>query len=275
MPFKLKGFLSDDMASWIAKHRRDHADWFELSNRINLVAQSMVRSIELPSDDNHRLVKALLLLRGISSYQAALLLTERGLTTEARTLCRSTFETLFYLGALQKDPAFLDDIIGEDAAQRKKIARALTELPVGSGLEPDQIDILKEFMLSIEASDVAAKAIGIETAAIRPGLQDMYNTYYRGLSNDSSHPSLEAMGRHLNKDTSGIVQGIYWSPESPNIGDTLSVVCTAGMYLIVFAIETFPPSNEVSDLENLWETYRSLIDRSEPVQAPSVTIQRS
>jgi hypothetical protein len=135
MSFDRDGFLTSDLVHWTVKYRRDHLRWFELASQLNGLAQGLVRSMTIRSDDNAAFVGSLLFLRGLSSFQGVTLLSERGMTQEARTLARSCFETMFYLGALQSDPAFLDDIIGEDAAQRRKIANALIKLPEHQGLD--------------------------------------------------------------------------------------------------------------------------------------------
>jgi hypothetical protein len=263
MSFEAEGFLSTDVTAWIDTHRTKHSTWFSLAGDLNLVLQSCVRSMMIQSDDNASFVASLLFMRGLSGFQGSIVLAERGMTLEARTLSRACFETLFYLAALQKDPSFVDEMIGEDAAQRRKIARALTELPDGAGLDAARIDRLRTFIMEVGTSVENAKAIGIESAAKRAGLHGIYNTYYRGLSNDSAHPSLSAMNRHTDLDPNGEVIGLKWAPDARDIRDTLSVICTTGVYLAAVALELFGIRESPVQLEAIWETYKKLIDEAE------------
>ena len=80
----------------------------------------------VPDYDNRALVVLLLFARGISSFQGAVLMIERGMSVEALTLARSCPETSFYLAAIVRNPAAIEGMIGSDARQKRKIARWLT-----------------------------------------------------------------------------------------------------------------------------------------------------
>jgi len=122
--------------------------------------------------------------------------------------------------------------------------------------------------LEVGTSGENVKAIGIESAAKRAGLHEIYNTYYRGLSNDSAHPSLPAMNRHTDLDPNGEVIGLKWTPGAQDISDTLSVICTTGVYLAAVALELFGVKEAPVQLEAIWETYKRLIDEVELLAGP-------
>jgi hypothetical protein len=69
---------------------------------LNSIAQQLLR--EFQGKDDQTLWAALLFVRGLSSFQAAIMLAERGMVQDARTIVRSCFETVFCFGALDKDP---------------------------------------------------------------------------------------------------------------------------------------------------------------------------
>src|SRR5713101_7073425 len=101
----------------------------------------------VPADDDQTLLAARLLMRGMSAFQGAIVMAERGMTTEARTLARSCFETVFCLGALRKDPRFVEAFTRDDASRRKKLACALLKLDDdSSGLEPAHTGKLTRFL---------------------------------------------------------------------------------------------------------------------------------
>src|SRR5579872_3392462 len=108
MAAQSSGFLSPQIAIWIEKHRADNAGWFDLAEQLNRVAMQTIPIVVVPEQDNRSLLAALLFMRGACSFQSALVLAERGLTQDARTLVRSCFESVFWLGALRKDESFAE-----------------------------------------------------------------------------------------------------------------------------------------------------------------------
>src|SRR6266700_3297464 len=151
---------------------------------------SWLTAMEVPSDNNQVFMAALLFMRGLSSFQGTLLLAERGMTQDARILVRSCFETVFYFGALLREPDFVEALIRDDADQRGKMARALLKLPEGSGLEGEHTEKLTRFLDDLEQSGKVPQSIRVFETARFTGLKEIYDTYYRGLSNDAAHPSM-------------------------------------------------------------------------------------
>jgi hypothetical protein len=255
-----EGFLSPTISEWIKRHRVVNQRWFSLADDLNRVAMRLVPSLTVPPEDNNVFLAVLLFLRGLSSFQGALLLAERGMTQDARTLARGCFENVFLMGALRKDPAFAAAFVGDDAVRRSKIARALLKLPDNSSLDAAHIERLTRFVSNFESSGMSAKQINIADAARSAGLIDIYDTYYRGLSNDASHPSVTALNRHVEADELNTIVGLRWGPEVPDIQDTVSCVCTAAIYLI-FWISEFCGFRDLEDrLGRCWADYKKLIE---------------
>jgi hypothetical protein len=180
------------------------------------------------------------------------------MTLETGTLARSCFKTVFYLGALSKSPEFIETLIADDADRRGVIARSLLRLPEDSGLEPEHVEKLNRFLAGLEGSDIAAKSVRTFDAAKRAGLKDIYDTYYRGLSNDSSHPSITALNRHVESNHAGLVTGLKWGPNVDDVRYMLSAACTACVYLVSFAIEIFKQNEIAVAFEGCWATYKRL-----------------
>jgi len=196
----------------------------------------------------------------LSSFQGALLLAERGMTQDARTLARGCFENVFLMGALRRDPTFAAAFVGDDSLRRAKIAKALLKLPNGSGLNAAHIEKLTRFMSNFENSGMSAKQINIADAARSAGLIDIYDTYYRGPSNDASHPSVTALNRHVEADERSMIVGLCWGPEVSDVQDTLSCVCTAAIYLIVLINESCGLDDLEDRMGGCWADYKRLIE---------------
>ena len=87
----------------------------------------------------------------------------------------------------------------------------------------------------------------------RAGLKDIYDVFYRGLSNDSSHPSITALNRHVESNHAGLVTGLKWGPDVNDVRYMLSAACTAGVYLVEIRVA----------FESCWATYERLIEEQQ------------
>jgi hypothetical protein len=65
------------------------------------------------------------------------------------------------------------------------------------------------------------RGLNFEQIAAKVGFADMY-VFYRQLSADAAHPSLEALERYIREDNS-----VRWGPncEQQEIADTLNIAC--------------------------------------------------
>jgi hypothetical protein len=258
-----EGFLSPAISEWIKRHRLANQGWFSLADDLNRVAMRLVPSLTVPPEDDNVFLTVLLFLRGLSSFQSAVLLAERGMTQDARTLARGCFENVFLMGALCRDPSFAAAFVGDDFSRRAKIAKPLLKLPNGSGLNAEHVEKLTRFMSDFESLGMSAKPINIADAARSAGLIDIYDVYYRGLSTDASHASVTALNRYVEADEHSMIVGLRWGPEVSDVQDTLTCVCTAVIHLI----RLISDSCGLDDLENrmgrCWADYKKLIDARE------------
>jgi hypothetical protein len=261
------GFLSPEISNWITKHRTANKDWFQLSGDLNRLAQRAISLITAPSENKQILTAALLFIRGVASFQATILLAERGMTQDARISVRSCFETVFYLGALLKDPGVVEALIRDDADHRGKLARALLNLPEGSGLEAEHTARLNRFLNDLKQSGTAPESIRVFETAKLAGLDDIYNTYYRGLSNDAAHPSVTSLNRYLASDRAGMVTGLHWGPDVLDVEDTINNACTAMIYLLTYIGDILGIQEAFGkDLKRCWAKYKKLIKLTEERQ---------
>jgi hypothetical protein len=141
-----QGFLSPDIEARMAERRAGNQAWFGHAMNVNSVAQQLL--LEFQVKDNQTLWAALLFVRGLSSFQAAILLAERGMIQYARTIVRSCFETDFCFGALDKNPGFLEPFEKRDVYGKSAFANAL---PAGK-LVPDVAQILSQFQDGVARS---------------------------------------------------------------------------------------------------------------------------
>jgi hypothetical protein len=217
--------------------------------------------VNVSADDNQAFLTALLFMRGLSGFQGAILMTERGMTQEARTLARGCFETVFYLGALRKDSAFAGALVRDDASRKKKLANAILKSS-DDPLESDLTGKLENFLVRLAQTGLATESISIEGVAKLAGLAELYDTYYRGLSGDAAHPSVTSLNHHVEADEKRVIQGLRWGPDVSNVTveDTLMVAVTAVVHLIFLAKEILDRDDVAEGLDRCWEEYKRLID---------------
>jgi len=220
--------------------------------------------LKVPADDNQKFLAAVLFIRGLSNYEGVILLVERGMTTEARTLTRSCFETVFCLGAVCKDATFADKFIRDAAARRRKMAKVLLGTPDGSsGLEREHKEKLERFLEGQAASGIESEPLIIADAARRAGVAGIYDLFYRSLSNDAAHPSVTALNRHVEANEGREVTGLKFGPNVSDVEDTLAAACTACIYLITWTRDRFSPDVGNEAFDRCWATYKELIGKFE------------
>src|SRR5260370_35572255 len=69
MAFEDEGFLSPDLASWIAATRFQFKDWFDLVDSFNQEAMKVLLAIKPSQSENQQLVASLLYRRALQSFQ--------------------------------------------------------------------------------------------------------------------------------------------------------------------------------------------------------------
>jgi hypothetical protein len=117
------GFLSADLHSRVSDIRGRHADWFSHAENLNRFAQRIaITQREFSSErglgDDHVLA-LLLLYRALNNFQATVLMAERGMIVEARTLARSCLETAIWLAAIKTDPEHWGGMLKDELASKR------------------------------------------------------------------------------------------------------------------------------------------------------------
>jgi hypothetical protein len=100
-----EGFLSPALSGSIANIRADFAPWFDAVTAFNTLGMRVLPNVKADQSSNQQLVVAALYGRVLTSFQAAVLLAERGLLADARIVVRGAAETAIVLVAVEKDEA--------------------------------------------------------------------------------------------------------------------------------------------------------------------------
>ncbi|ARJ65928.1 hypothetical protein WV31_09805 [Magnetospirillum sp. ME-1] len=139
-----RGFLGERGASTIPVYRMENADWFQLADEVNVTLMRLatwaVNSVKTSSMAPEA-VAVRVLLRSCGMYQGVIMLTERGMVAEGRTLTRALIENAFGIAALVDKPQEFMDMLREDSEasgqnQRKFL---LAEDLIASGATRDKL----------------------------------------------------------------------------------------------------------------------------------------
>lgn len=233
-----QGFLSASLAVSIANLRRDFAPWFGVAEGLNGLAMRALSNVTPATDSNQQVVAAALYGRALTSFQAALLLAERGMIADARTVVRAAAETVIVLSAVAKDAGVCDLLIDRHLWHHVKMRRAwLRDSQATAQMTPAEIAAVKETLADVETQFPQVKTLKADPLAIavlaeKAGVMALYNTVFRSTSGDAAHTSLDALNRQIRIDASGDIAGMKFGPS----GDDLSVTLSDAISVLSFAL---------------------------------------
>jgi hypothetical protein len=227
MSFDQSGFLQGDDAPRVAQVRQRYAPWFAFIDRLNRLAMSVL-SREVPKV-REELYVAILYARAVSMFQGAVLLSERGMGAEARTLVRGCAETAIALGCVRLDPTFFDRLDEDHDRDRVAQANELLQLPeTDPNISPAQRADLRRVIAEVSSQyQQGPRRIKWASAAVTAAMTDLYLTVYRQTSGDAAHVSLRSLDRHVAADSTGTIHGFRYQPDIVGVPDTLSAAIAA------------------------------------------------
>lgn len=225
--FNETGFLSTAISDRIQARRNGNALGFELVEALNACLQKAATAAcetvrGMPFD---REPMALLLLhRSCAQLQGAVLMAERGMDVEARTLARGLLENTLLMAALHDNPVKARAVMIEDAAAAKK-GQAKTILRSGMSADAAMLQDVVDSIGSVSNLNIS------KLAELGP-LGHLY-LLYRVMSDDAVHPSGKSLQRHMRMADDGQSwNGYLVGPEDPDrIADTLDRILMIGIAL--------------------------------------------
>jgi hypothetical protein len=267
MSLETDGFLSKD-APWIAKIRAENAARFSLCEKLNQLAVRIgMRELDVVTDTGYadsRIVALLLFYRSTSSFQGTVLLAERGMIVEARTLARSCLETAIHLGALRTDPEHVRNLLNDELFSRKQRAKAILD-------EPELVSSaaagrLRAFLDDVEKRGKLSRH-SLEQLAKNAGVEGLY-LFFRQLSSDAAHPTLSSLNRYVASDPSLNIKGTHCMPKLDHveIGDTLQLATMSFILACTATVDLFPEPSiqlELSECQSDYERIEAVRSSTE------------
>ncbi|MFI4998722.1 MAG: DUF5677 domain-containing protein [Reyranellales bacterium] len=257
MSFNMRGFLSPDLDQWREKVRAGFPKRFAILDQVSDLGQLCLNEMCAPPRDkvNHtkNLLTCALLSRLLQLFQGSIINVERGMVTNARTLMRSGFETLFFFGASIFVEDFFTIAMQDHKHQQDKLLRMHIEAMRNDPEAAATIVALEKARAYVEEQlkEYEAKEAGFWNIAKMAGMTKVYDTYYRGLSTDSAHVNIWSLMNIFDAETGGIKIG----PAVGDYEDTLNVTIVLGVTLVEVA-------NHLIKSGEIAKAWRPLHDRA-------------
>jgi hypothetical protein len=257
-----EGSLAPTIVNTIAKIRADYAPWFEIAASFNKLAMRVLPTLRAGTANAQQLFAATLYGRTITSFQSAVILAERGLMADARTVVRAATETGIILAALASNAAVIDILELRHYYHRRKLYTVwLNDRASRASMSADDITALEQDIADIDmeyptVKDMRTDPINIASLADQAGLISIYNAVYRATSSDAAHTSITALERHVRADAGGNIQSMVVGPDVGDLPDTISVAITMMSLAIeastkLFAIHEF--GDELRECTAHWQ----------------------
>lgn len=259
------GFLSPDINTYVLKHRGAHADEFGFADELNASAHAIMAKTKIASAqgemDSPRVMAAMLFVRAISNFQGCILLCERGLIAEARTLARACFETTACLSAIATNGDLaIERMVESTIRGKKKRANSIMSGALDDNVDEEQRQSLRSYLQ--ENAEAGKRDFPVEEMAKLGGLHALY-IFYRQLSADAAHPNIEALERYFDESIADGRQTILWGPEvaAKQLRGTVLHACCFLLTANITAHNMFGNGILEERLRNDSERYKNLLER--------------
>ena len=257
MSFEVDGFFSPEIDRFreAVRPTEPFKSWFDYALALNRIGFDLLRQASSPATDPRLFAMHANFVRAHQSFQGALVLAERGLIPDTRTLVRSGVESAIALHALANDIGFIDKMIEAHHLHQRKVARIVLDTPAYlENYSPEEVAEMHAAIAGADALEakLAAAAIaaanaegaapkkrklqGIEWAATAMKYcPDLYQLLYRTMSSDGTHATINSLDRFVETDATGRITAFKVAPDTTGLVEAVSAACL----LFIWAAEPF------------------------------------
>jgi hypothetical protein len=213
MTYFADGFLSETFEEFQTAVRERYATYRELLIRLNKECVEAQYHLPVNPLEPRDLLGATLFIRTIATSQAAVILLERGLTAQAKSVLRSALESLFALAAIEAKPELALPLAKSQNANKRSLADKILHWK-GEELKASISKRASDDLLRELVSD-RAREFNTAQLADAAGMMDWYYSIYALLS-FPAHASVSDLLSHLVVDANGRVTELTCDPELEN-----------------------------------------------------------
>lgn len=170
MSFEVDGFFSPEIDRFreAVRTTEPFKSWFDYALGLNRIGFDLLRQATSPATDPQLFAMHANFVRAHQSFQSALVLAERGLIPDTRTLVRSGVESAIALHALANDTGFIDKMIEAHHMHQRKAARIVLDTPAYlESYSPEEVAAMHAAIAEADVLEarLAAAAIAAANAA--------------------------------------------------------------------------------------------------------------
>ena len=225
------GFLSTELESYRLKIRSRQAPYVEFVERVNAYCQEVKFRLNVHNRDGQQVFAAALFIKILCDAQAAALLIERGLTSQAGSLLRVATEALIILAKICQSYEFVEAYLRIGERQRLKLVKAIKRNP-GSGFDGIRNELTDELIEGIVALVGESGDANVQQWASDVGLLPLYDAIYR-LFSQEVHSTPRALERYLEADEAGDFKSFDWGP---NVEENLKPELIEASRILIVAL---------------------------------------
>lgn len=252
-----KVFLSPAMSEVIREFRTTYRDLFGLAEKLNEYCNQELFSTEVKSNDAQHILVASLLHRALTTYQGVVLLSMRGMPSEACVLLRTLLEAMFRLVAIAKDSEVGRAYIQEDELHRKKFInkfKLLNESTKAAAGNPKLDSLLSTIQKTIVDKDI--RELKTQWFAEQAEMADFYHSAYSVFSG-TVHVNVRDLEKALVVDDDGGVAGFNYGPSDEGLEATLLTAIESLLFCMRSAFTVLPTASS-SALNAIHEEFAAL-----------------
>jgi hypothetical protein len=247
---EISGYLSEEISLWIKKHREKYSEWFTLCENINELSHSTMFTFNVHNEYLPELIVATIYVRAMSNFQGAIIMTERGMINEAKSLLRCLLECMFAIVAIEKDKNISNQFTFDDLLERRNFMRAYKRNK-GKGIpQHEDAPSFKEIDNHLQNIEKQIKINKVKKLkkrdlAEKAGLETIYDSLYKYLSG-TIHVNVRDIEQYLKLDDNGKIKEILWGPDVQEIDFALLTAAETMLRIITAASNLFELPNNKS-----------------------------
>lgn len=268
MKMPAEGFLSPLVSDWRSVAHEAASERFALAYEINQACVAILSTLEPSFRSDRELIGAALFGRALQSFEATILLAERGMVADAGLVARSIVECAIFQAAVATIDDFPKRMAASNNAHFASMARSVAD-QLAAGVdkaEHDQSQDIRKLLEEIASTAVMPADIKLRQLARETGMERLYEIVYRKLSGEAAHPSLASIERHFRRDEQGLIAQLIFAPQVDGLSDLLGSAVTAGLANLQALAETF----RRTDIADIYKTFNDrhriiAMERQQPV----------
>lgn len=226
---------------------------------VNIFSHTTMFKMTIHNEYLPEIIAASLYIRSMSNFQGVILMAERGMINEAKSLLRCLLECEFAIVAVDKDKNVTDQFVLEDQLQRKDYIKAYKRNrksgvphPADAPSFEDLDKLLHEIECDIKKSNI--KRLRKRDLAEKAGLLETYDSAYKLLSG-TIHVNARDLEQYLDLGDTGEIKMLLWGPDVKEIDFILFTAAESMLFILIgishmFSLKYDATWNKIQDKYN-------------------------